>query len=128
MGAEENKKLIQQYYSGKVDWADQWTDDVVWKIPGTTKYSGSYRGKKKIYENLIIPFGAELETRGSMIIDNIIAEGDYIVIQSHTEGRTTKTGKPLNGTYCLVHKIKNGKIEEITEYCDTDLLASALGK
>ena len=48
---------------------------------------------------------------GSSAIDNVIAEGDFVV-QSHASGRKTKTGNPYNNTYCNVYKVVGGKIKE----------------
>lgn len=31
-------------------------------------------------------------------------------------------------TYCLVYKVADGKIKEITEYCDTELITAAFGR
>jgi ketosteroid isomerase-like protein len=48
-----------------------------------------------------------------------------VVIQCH--GRvTTKTGKPYNNTYCYVCRMADGKMRELTEYLDTELVATAL--
>jgi ketosteroid isomerase-like protein len=41
---------------------------------------------------------------------------------------TTKAGKPYNNTYCMVFRIANGKVQELTEYCDTELITAAFGK
>ena len=40
---------------------------------------------------------------------------------------TTKTGKPYNNTYCMAWRIAQGKIQEMTEYLDTELVTAALG-
>jgi len=29
---------------------------------------------------------------------------------------------------CIVYRLANGKIQEITEYCDTELITAAFGK
>jgi ketosteroid isomerase-like protein len=50
------------------------------------------------------------------------------VVQSHATGRKTKTGKPYNNTYCNVFKVVGGKIKEITEYLDTELVTAAFGR
>jgi enamine deaminase RidA (YjgF/YER057c/UK114 family) len=57
----------------------------------------------------------------------IIAEGDHVVV----EGRgcvTTKAGLPYNNSYCWIYRIAEGKIKEITEYLDTELVTAALGQ
>jgi hypothetical protein len=45
------------------------------------------------------------------------------------EGRgqvTTKTGKPYDNSYCWIYRLADGKIKEITEYLDTELVTAAL--
>src|ERR1700730_9042485 len=103
-------------------------DYVRWTIIGTTKYSRTMNGKQEIIDKLLRPIMAEMESMGSSHIDNVIAEGDYVVVQQHASGRKTKTGNPYNNTYCLVYKVIDGKIKEITEYLDTELITSAFGR
>jgi ketosteroid isomerase-like protein len=39
---------------------------------------------------------------------------------------TTKVGKPYNNAYCFIFRISGGKIQEMTEYLDTELGSAAL--
>jgi ketosteroid isomerase-like protein len=46
------------------------------------------------------------------------------------EGRgemTSKTGVPYNNEYCLIYRLREGKIVEITEYNDSALCERVLG-
>ena len=130
MGAAENKEVIRKM--GEAKGLDAMlatmSDDVRWTIIGNTKWSGTMNGKQEIVNRLLKPIFAELETPGSNTTDNVIAEGDYVVVQSHGSGRKTKLGKPYNNTYCIVYKVGDGKIREITEYCDTELITAAFGR
>ena len=130
MGAAENKETVRQMREAKGIEAMLATmsDDVRWTIIGTTKYSGTMNGKQEIIDKLLRPIFAQMESMGSSHIDNVIAEGDYVVVQQHASGRKTKTGNPYNNTYCLVYKVIDGKIKEITEYLDTELITSAFGR
>jgi ketosteroid isomerase-like protein len=130
MGASENKEVVRQMRDAKgIDaLLATMSDDVRWTIIGTTKYSGTMNGKKEIMDRLLRPIFAELESMGSNTVDNVVAEGDYVVVQTHASGRKTKTGNPYNNTYCLVYKVADGKIREITEYCDTELITAAFGR
>jgi len=58
---------------------------------------------------------------------NFIAEGDYVVTQARGNSRT-KSGSSYNNTYCHVFRIANGKVQEVTEYLDTELVTKAFGK
>lgn len=130
MGVAENKEVVRQMREAKG--LDQMlatmADDVRWTIIGTTKYSHVMNGKQEIMNKLLHPIVAELESMGATHVDNVIAEGDYVVVQQHASGRKTKTGNPYNNTYCLVFKVIAGKIKEITEYLDTELVTAAFGR
>jgi len=129
MGAAENKEVVRKMLEAKGIDAILATmsDDIRWTLIGTTKFSGTLNGKQEIVEKLFKPIFAQLETPGSNVIDNIIAEGDYVVVQQRGTGRRTKSGKDYNNTYCIVYRVTDGKIKEITEYCDTELVTSAFG-
>src|SRR5712671_756534 len=130
MGSAENKETVRKMREAKgiEPMLATLSDDVHWTIIGTTKYSHTMNGKQEIIEKLLKPISAELESMGSSHIDNVIAEGDYVVVQQHASGRKTKTGNSYNNTYCLVYKVVEGKIKEIMEYCDTELITAAFGR
>ena len=74
-----------------------------------------------------MPLISELETNGGIDTDNLIAEGDYVQ-QGRGVGRKTKCGQPYNNTYCFVYKLAAGKVIEVTEDCDTELVTCAFEK
>jgi len=129
MGAAENKELIRSM--GKAESLDTMlgllADDVRYTVIGRTKFSGTFTGKKEFIEKLVHPLVSQLASMGTTSTDQMIAEGDYVVVQSHAQGRTTKAGKDYNNTYCMVYRVANGKICEVTEYLDTELLTAAFG-
>lgn len=120
MGIAENKKIVRKISSGDVGLLDFWADDGVWIIPGLA----TYRGKREIAEKLIGPVTDLMASMGSVEVGNMIAEGDYVVVEQQAKDRMTKIGKPYNNTYCMVYKILDGKIVQLTEYCDTALAKS----
>jgi ketosteroid isomerase-like protein len=130
MGTAENKETVRQMREAKglEPMLATMSDDVRWTIIGNTKYSHTMNGKQEIIDKLLRPIMAEMENMGSNHLDNVIAEGDYVVVQQHASGRKTKTGNPYNNTYCLVYKVIDGKINEITEYLDTELVTAAFGR
>jgi ketosteroid isomerase-like protein len=130
MGTAENKEAVRQMREAKGldEMLAAMSDDVRWTIMGSTKYSHTMNGKKEIVDKLLHPIFAEMESMGSNHVDHVIAEGDYVVVQQHATGRKTKTGNPYNNSYCLVYKVIGGKIKEITEYLDTELVTAAFGR
>lgn len=132
MGAAENKQLIQDMFAalskGNAEaFLGNMADDVRFTIIGTSKYSGTCNGKQELIGKVLGPLSAQLEGGITLTPDNFIAEGDHVVMQAHGKA-TTKTGKPYNNTYCHVFRIANGKVREVTEYLDTELITSAFGK
>ena len=62
-----------------------------------------------------------------MHVDNLIAEGDNVVLQGRGESMT-KSGKAYNNTYAQVFRLENGKVQQVTEYLDTELVNAVFGK
>lgn len=132
MTAAENKTIIQNMFAemakGNLNaFLDTMADDARWTIIGTTKFSGTYQGKQQILEKLLGPLAEEVDGGFTLTPENFLADEDHVVIQARGQANT-KTGKPYNNTYCLVYRLANGKIQEGTEYLDTEVLTSAFGK
>ena len=124
MSIEENKELVKKVLAGGLDVVEFLAEDAVWVIPGF----GTYRGKREIHAKLLAPTEKLMETMGSSVITNIIAEGDYVVAESYAQDRMTKSGKLYNNTYCHVYKIVDGLVHHITEYADTALAKKVFAK
>lgn len=132
MGAEENKKLIQDMFAGLSNgdpeaFLGKLADDVQITIIGTTKYSGTFNGKQEVVEKLLAPLGAQLEDGIAITPSNFIADGDTVAMQA-TGKSTTKEGKSYDNTYCQVFQVADGKVQRMTEYLDTELVTAAFSK
>jgi len=55
------------------------------------------------------------------VANNFIADGDYVAIEAIGQN-STPGGKTYNNQYCWVCRIQQGKIHELKEYMDTDLV------
>ncbi len=132
MGAAENKQLIRNMFAelskGNAQaFLGNMADNVRFTIIGTTKFSGTFNGKQELVNKVLTPLTSQLEGGLTITVDNLIAEGDHVVMQGRGKS-TTKAGKSYNNTYCQVFRIANGKVQEITEYLDTELVTAAFGK
>lgn len=130
MSIEDNKRLIRSFYeAGNRRDMDAclalMADDVTWTNIGTTKYSGTYEGKQALVEDLLGPVFGQFEGGLESTLDNVVAEGDWVVVQSRGKA-TTKQGRPYNNTYCHVFRIRDGKVVAVTEYFDTEFTAHTL--
>jgi len=131
MGAAENKQLMQNIFSelskgnGR-PFVESLADDICWTVTGSTKWSRTYRGKEAVLAELLRPLFAQFADQYTNIAHRFIAEDDYVVVECR--GRvTTKSGTPYNNTYCWVCRVADGKLRELTEYLDTELVTAALG-
>ncbi len=132
MGAAENKELVRNMFAelskGNAEgFLGALADNVRFTIIGTSKYSGTYNGKQELTTKLLAPLSAQLEGGLAITPDNFIAEGNFVAMQAHGKSMS-KNGKPYNNTYCQVFTILNGKVQEMTEYLDTELVTAAFGK
>jgi len=132
MGAAENKKLIQEMFAelskGNTQaFMNSMADDVQFTIMGTTKYSVTCNGKQELVSKVLGPLAAQLEGGLTITPENFIAEGEFVAMQARGKS-TTKSGKPYNNTYCQIFRIINGKVQQVTEYLDTELVTAAFGK
>ncbi len=100
-------------------------DDVRWTIIGSTPWSRTYVGKPSVINELLRPLGRQLGGASIIKANHFIAEGDEVVVQG-TGHNTTVSGKKYENSYCWVIRMRDGKMSELTEYADTQLIASAL--
>lgn len=101
-------------------------DDVEWHVTGSTKFSKTYRGKAALMNELLGPLFSQLADQFTMTADRFIADDDYVVVECRGKV-TTKTGRPYNNKYCFVFRMGDGKIKEVTEYMDTQLVVTTFG-
>lgn len=131
MSAEQRKQRIRDGFSGLAEGdsaplADLFADDVQWTIIGDTRFSGTYNGMADVGERLLTPIGELLEGHLRITVDNLMAEGDYVVCQGRGES-DVKAGGTYNNTYCWVYRWSGEKIIAVTEYLDTECITAAFG-
>jgi ketosteroid isomerase-like protein len=130
MTSAHNKQLMQGIFAelskgnGKPFIASL-ADEFCWTVTGTTKWSRTYRGKQVVLDELFRPLFAQFAGQYTNAAHRFIAEDDYVVVECRGSV-TTRTGKPYNNTYCYVCRLSEGKLQELTEYLDTELVTSAL--
>jgi uncharacterized protein len=125
-----NKQLLQDIFAGlaKGDsrpFVDSLADDFSWTLTGTTKWSRTYRGKTSVMQDLMRPLFAQFADQYINTAQAFIAEGDRVVVECRGKV-TTKSGKPYNNQYCWVCRVEGGKLKEVIEYMDTELVAKVL--
>lgn len=131
MSAIENKRLLQHIYAelaegNSVPLVEAMADDFTWVMPGSTKWSGTYAGKEAVIRQLFAALRAEMEGRIKTIPHRFIADEEFVVVEARGDN-TTKAGRPYRNTYCMVYRLAGGKLKELTEYMDTELVTAVLG-
>ena len=132
MGAAENKELIQKVFTEMSQGNAKpllaiLGKDICWTVIGTTKWSGTFRGKQEIYNRLLKPLGSQLQSNIKITVKSLMADGDQVVLEGYGKA-LTKEGKTYNNTYCWVLKLAEGKVTEMTEYLDTELVIKTFGR
>ncbi|HWG88680.1 MAG TPA: nuclear transport factor 2 family protein [Candidatus Acidoferrales bacterium] len=132
MSTAENKKLLESIFSelsvgNSRPFVEAMADDFSWTVTGTTKWSKKYAGKSVVLGELFGTLTSRMDGRIKTIADRFIGEDDLVVVEAHGSN-TTKSGKPYNNRYCFVFRVSEGKLKEVTEYLDTELVSSALAE
>ena len=131
MNAIENKQIVQSIFDELAQGnsrplVESMTDDFQWTVTGSNRWSGTYKGKQAVLNDLLGQLRARIEGRIKTIAHRFIAEGDFVVVEAHGDN-TTRDGRPYNNSYCFVIELAGGKLRAITEYMDTELVSSVLG-
>ncbi|MCP1174390.1 nuclear transport factor 2 family protein [Ralstonia chuxiongensis] len=130
MNALENKQILQAAFaelavSNAKPFVDLMADDFCWVCTGTTQWSRRYAGKQTVLGELFAPLRAKLG-RITTVANRFTADGDTVVVEA--QGRnTTRDGVAYNNQYCFVIHMQEGKMRELIEYFDTDLVNRVLG-
>ncbi len=111
--SEDNKELIQKineaFAKGDTEYLSAFlTDDTRWNIIGIS----TVIGKSNILKALEMQ---ELETFPDITVNNVVAEGESVVVES-TGKAIRKSGTTYRASYCDVYRLQDGKIKEFTTY------------
>ena len=126
MSEEENKKMMRHIFSELSKGNDEpfieaMADEMKWHWMGTGHLSKSFKGKSSVLNELWSSVKTTITQPYTVVPHRFIADGDYVVIE-HTGHNSTTGGIKYNNKYCWVILIKTGKIHEINEYMDTELV------
>jgi len=130
MTAYNNKKIVERIFSEitQGNWApliERLTEDFRFVVTGSSQWARSYDGKAEVLTKLFAPLRAALEGRITHSVVRMIAEGDFVVVESRGHN-TTRQGKAYNNFYCNVIRLENGRLKEWTEYADSALVNAVL--
>jgi ketosteroid isomerase-like protein len=130
MGATQNKKLLQDIFVQLAQGnthalSEAMAEDFRWVFPGNWSWSGTWEPRRVVLDELLRPLMAQFEGRYRSEADLILADGDRVVVQARGKA-TTKRGDAYSQTYCFVFRVRQGRLTEVVEYCDTGLVERVL--
>jgi hypothetical protein len=119
VGVEENLDTVRKGYaafgSGDMEaLMALYTDDAVHIVPGSSRVSGSHKGK----ESIVGLYGTLFEvTNGTLQIelDHTLSDGGDRVAAVHT-ARLEKDGETFTQTEVLLFTFADGKVAEIQDF------------
>ena len=131
MSTVANKQMVQEIFAELAQGnsrplVESMAENFCWTVTGSNRWSGTYKGKEAVLNDLLGQLRSRIEGRIKTVAHRFIAEGDFVVVEARGNN-TTKDGRPYNNSYCFVIRLGNGKLQEMIEYMDTELVTSVLG-
>lgn len=130
MSTAEHKKMLhdifeQMAHGNTRALTDAMAEDFSWTFPGSWSWSGTWKPKQVVIDELLRPLFAQFADRYRSHAELILADHDRVVV--HARGyATTKRGDDYHNTYCYIFRVANGKLTEVIEHCDTALVERVL--
>ena len=103
---------------------DNFSDDIHFAFKGDTPLSCDTTGKAEFID-FLKSVGKYISKPVNFKVTRMIEAGDTIVSES-TGDSANRSGEPYCNEYCHIWKVKDGKICEFIEYCDTHLVMNRL--
>jgi uncharacterized protein len=131
MSASDNKRLMQNVFTemsrGNIQpLFDAMADDMRWTWMGSGRWSHTFEGKEAVVNGLFAAVRATLSASFEVTPLHFIAEGDLVVIE-HSGRNATPDGRPYDNRYCWVCRFAGGRLRELREYMDTQLVTETFG-
>jgi len=87
MSASENKQLMQHIFAELAQGnsrplVESMADDFQWTVAGSSRWSGAFKGKDAVLNQLLGPLRAQIDGRIKTVPLRFIAEDDFVVIEA----------------------------------------------
>ena len=118
MSEHPNVKVFQRLYDAfttgnMVKVGEEFSDDLVWHVPGSNSISGDYEGRELTLQLFGKMFEATSGTYSPRVLD-ILANDKHVAAYLHATG--SRNGQTLDQDYIFMFRIENGKIAEVWEF------------
>ena len=122
----DEKKLVVDVMDALAEGNDQpfldaMHNDMKWTWMGSGDLSRTFDGKASVLNELWTSIKTDIAQPFKVRATLILAEGEYVVVEGLGTNKTSN-GREYNNRYCWIMKILEGKIVELKEYMDTDLV------
>jgi ketosteroid isomerase-like protein/5-carboxymethyl-2-hydroxymuconate isomerase len=95
--------------------------DIQWTIHGSGALCRTYTSKADFVDNCLSVLGQRIDGSITAQVDQIIDQGDTVVVLWKGSGRTT-WGEPYNNDYCWIFHFEGNLVPRADAYIDTHLL------
>jgi uncharacterized protein len=134
INTKRNRALLTDLFAalGREGWAEVFLaalrDDVVFNAMGRSPIAGHYEGKRVYREEVLIKLHDRLLVRPTLVVDQVIVDGDMASVRFHSTGAKGKNGADFSMDYCWVFRLIDGAIAEIWGYYDTGKMIDLFGE
>lgn len=132
MSTEETRSVVEGYVAalqrGDMDaLRASFTPKATWTIRGDIPVAGTWTGAEEILDGFLAKVVATLDPDAPVTQDlhRIIADGDHAVAEWTSHARA-RNGTPYDNDYAVVFRVAGGRIDAVTEYCDTSYMKRVL--
>jgi ketosteroid isomerase-like protein len=101
-------------------------EDVTWRWMGVDQWSRTFEGKPIVVDKLFGGAAETLDPSSSIDVRCIHGDGDCVIVE-HSGRNVLPDGRRYDNNYCWVFRFKDGLIQEVREYMDTQLITETFG-
>ncbi len=101
--------------------AEFFAPDATWTIHGTLPFAGTHDGREAIMTFLATAVdGRFVPGTQQFRFGEVLAVGDIAILEWNVTGTATATGLQYDNDYCGLFTIRDGRIQAVREYLDTE--------
>jgi uncharacterized protein (TIGR02246 family) len=113
-------KYVEALQRGDADAVrDSFAEQATWWLPGELPLSGTWRGRDQILDEFLASAMQYYDPDTvSIEVTNVVAEGEQVVLEWITRGRTAG-GNDYENFYSAIFVVRDERIQAVREYTDT---------
>jgi ketosteroid isomerase-like protein len=125
-----NREIIERLYAGFAAGdvpavLGSFDPEISWTEAAGFPYAGTYIGPDAVLQNVFMRLATEWEGFAA-VPSQFVSEGDTVVAIGEYSGTFNATGKAMKTPMVHVWTLKDGKIVNFVQHCDTVLVQAAL--